>query len=416
MRMSSLVVRSASVLGCSLFLLFSIPVPASAGGVYFVKKGDTLASLALVFKVDADSILERNQLATADIKPGDRLRIPDLPSNTDSLAAVLTQSTEPSDLAESAAAAAAVELAELSAAAPELVEPEPAAEVAPRHEVDSDRVLKAVRRDETVYHSVNRGDTLSSIAGRYGTDLDNLLQLNGLRKTSHHSIGQKILVRKSGPHTHTVARGETLTRIASRYGVDAGEIVRLNHLEGKKLVAGQRLQIELSDPYATAGSAPPSLDGPDVPTQPALDDAGRGISASTAAIAKRLINLARTMINVPYRFGGSSLRGIDCSAYVQRVFGLMDLQIPRTAREQYAVGARVGKNDIQIGDLIFFRTYASYPSHVGIYLGENLFIHASSMVHRVSIDSIDLPYYRKRFIGARRLIVDNASAVASTTP
>ena len=114
------------------------------------------------------------------------------------------------------------------------------------------------------------------------------------------------------------------------------------------------------------------------------------------------------MLNVPYRFGGSTLRGIDCSAYVQRVFGLMDVPIPRTAREQYAVGERIGRDDIQVGDLVFFRTYASFPSHVGIYLGENLFIHASSMVRKVAIDSIDQPYYRKRFIGARRLVVDDA--------
>ena len=119
------------------------------------------------------------------------------------------------------------------------------------------------------------------------------------------------------------------------------------------------------------------------------------------------------MLNVPYRFGGSSLRGIDCSAYVQRVFGLLDVQLPRTAREQYAVGARIGRDEIQIGDLVFFRTYASFPSHVGIYLGENLFIHASSMVRKVSIDSMDLPYYRKRFIGARRLVADDGPAVAS---
>ena len=314
-----------------------------------------------------------NNLQTADISPGDRIRIPDTPPK-----------------------------------------PAPVVEVSRPREVSSDRVLQAVCRDETVYHSVVKGDTLSSIASRYATELDNLLQLNGLRKSARLAIGQKIVVRKSGPRTHTVARGETLTRIASRYGIAAGEIALLNRLDGNKIAAGQRLVIEPCDPYAAAGSVPPRSAGR-VRTGWTTGGLSTGdLPCRAAAVAQRVIKLARTMLNVPYRFGGSTLRGIDCSAYVQRVFGLIDVQIPRTAREQYAVGARIVRDDIQIGDLVFFRTYASFPSHVGIYLGENLFIHASSMVRKVAIDSMDLPYYRKRFIGARRLVVDDAPAVAST--
>ena len=241
----------------------------------------------------------------------------------------------------------------------------------------------------------------------------------GCAKTARLAIGQKIIVRKSAPRSHTVARGETLSRIAARYGVTAAEIARLNRLDGDKIGAGQQLLIEPCDPLAAAGSAPPPLGGlaataADPAAQSALRGDNRSLPSPSAEIAQRVINLARTMLNVPYRFGGSSLRGIDCSAYVQRVYGLLDVGIPRTAREQYSVGARIDRDDVQVGDLVFFRTYASFPSHVGIYLGENQFIHASSMVDKVTIDSLDLPYYRKRFIGARRLVVDDAPAVAST--
>lgn len=369
---SSLVVRGATCLGCLFYLAFSAPAPASAGGVYFVKSGDTLTSISRLFGVKVGNVRELNRLETDDLTPGDTLRIP----NT---------------------------------AAP----PGPAVELAQHREVSSDRVLQAVCRQETVYHTVARGDTLSSIANRFSTELSRLLELNGLRKNARLSIGQKIIVRKSGPRSHTVARGETLSRIAARYGISVGEIARLNKLDKHKLVVGQRLEIEPCDPYATAGSAPPPLGGTDSAGLKLGDDS-RSVAAPSTAITDRVINLARTMLNVPYRFGGSTLRGIDCSAYVQRVFGLMDVRIPRTAREQYSVGARIDRDDIQIGDLVFFRTYASFPSHVGIYLGENRFIHASSMVRRVAIDSLDLPYYRKRFIGARRLVVDDAPAVAST--
>ncbi|MHB8836676.1 MAG: C40 family peptidase [Candidatus Methylomirabilia bacterium] len=313
-----------------------------------------------------------NHLRGADISPGDRLRIPDKPAK-----------------------------------------PSPAGETSRLREASSDRVLQAVCREETVYHSVVRGDTLSSIASRYATALNSLLEINGLRKSARLAIGQKIIVRKSGPRTHTVARGETLTRIALRYGVEIGEIALLNRLDANSIAVGQRLVIEPCDPYAVAVSAPPPLAGPgsDVPESGALTTPTTG---SAGALTQRVIEFARTMLNVPYRFGGSTLRGIDCSAYVQRVFGFIDVQIPRTAREQYSVGERILRDDLQIGDLVFFRTYASFPSHVGIYLGENFFIHASSMVRKVAIDSMDRPYYRKRFIGARRLVVDDAPAVAST--
>lgn len=365
----SMVVRGAGALGLWLILAFSAPAPAAAEGVYFVKSGDTLTGISRLFGVSVGRIQEVNHLRSADISPGDRIRIP--------------------------------------------AKPKSVVEISRAREVSSDRVLQAVCREETVYHSVVRGDTLSSIASRYATELNSLLELNGLRKSARLAIGQKIVVRKSGPRTHMVARGETLTRIASRYRVEVGEIALLNRLDGSKIAAGQRLVIEPCDPYAVAGSTPPPLGGP------GSDGLENGVlktstSGSAAALTQRVINLARAMLNVPYRFGGSTLRGIDCSAYVQRVFGLIDVKIPRTAREQYSVGARIVRDDIQIGDLVFFRTYASFPSHVGIYLGENLFIHASSMVRRVAIDSMDRPYYRKRFIGARRLVVDNAPAVAAT--
>jgi cell wall-associated NlpC family hydrolase len=91
---------------------------------------------------------------------------------------------------------------------------------------------------------------------------------------------------------------------------------------------------------------------------------------------------------------------------VQKVFGLLDIVLPRTAREQFRLGKRVCREDLSIGDLVFFRTYAKFPSHVGIYLGDNRFIHASSTDRKVTIDRMDAPYYFKRFIGGRRLPLD----------
>ena len=129
-------------------------------------------------------------------------------------------------------------------------------------------------------------------------------------------------------------------------------------------------------------------------------------------IKEKLIRIAHKMLDIPYRFGGSSFLGIDCSGYVQKVFGLLDIVLPRTAREQFRLGKLVGKEELSIGDLVFFRTYAKFPSHVGIYLGDNRFIHASSKERKVTIDSLDAPYFIKRFVGARRLpLIDPADEI-----
>ena len=124
------------------------------------------------------------------------------------------------------------------------------------------------------------------------------------------------------------------------------------------------------------------------------------------SVQEKLTLFAKKLINIPYKFGGNSILGIDCSAYVKKVYGLLGMDLPRTAREQFNEGETIEKEELSIGDLVFFRTYASFPSHVGIYLGNNLFIHASSKGRKVKVDNLDAPYFVKRFIGAKRLLND----------
>lgn len=125
---------------------------------------------------------------------------------------------------------------------------------------------------------------------------------------------------------------------------------------------------------------------------------------SDMSMQERLVLFAKKLLDIPYRFGGNSLLGIDCSAYVQKVYNVIGVSLPRSAREQFTEGDPVDMEELSIGDLVFFKTYASFPSHVGIYLGNSLFIHASSRSKKVTIDSLDTPYYFKRFIGAKRVI------------
>ncbi len=109
------------------------------------------------------------------------------------------------------------------------------------------------------------------------------------------------------------------------------------------------------------------------------------------------------LLEIKYRFGGNSYEGIDCSAFVRKVFASQNMSLPRTAREQYLRGKEVPTGELQQGDLLFFRTYAGFPSHVGIYVGDDLMIHASSEGGRVMISRMNTPYFLSRFIGARRI-------------
>lgn len=112
-------------------------------------------------------------------------------------------------------------------------------------------------------------------------------------------------------------------------------------------------------------------------------------------------------LGTPYRFGGNSEKAIDCSAFIQQVFkNVAEVELPRTARTQVNVGDKIDKDNLEFGYLIFFHTYSRrFASHVGIYLGEDLFVHASSR-YGVTISSLNGNYYQRRYIGARRITVE----------
>lgn len=124
---------------------------------------------------------------------------------------------------------------------------------------------------------------------------------------------------------------------------------------------------------------------------------------------KALIEALLEWIGTPYWYGGGTKNGIDCSALVQKLYDAAgNIVLPRTARTQYEIGIPIESiEDLEFGDLVFFNTRKRvYVSHVGIYLGHSLFAHASSK-YGVTISSLQSPYYKKRFIGARRLTVED---------
>ncbi len=113
-------------------------------------------------------------------------------------------------------------------------------------------------------------------------------------------------------------------------------------------------------------------------------------------------------LDTPYRYGGTTEKGLDCSAFTGAVYkNSLQINLPRSSADQYGVGEKVrDQDDLQFGDLVFFKTRRrARVSHVGIYLGERLFAHASTS-KGVIVSSLDETYYKKRYVGARRLIKD----------
>ncbi len=282
-------------------------------------------------------------------------------------------------------------------------------------------------------HRVKKNETINSLAKKYHVTVADLKAANNL--VGNHVKVREVLVipprtvavsgepgdaagRKSD--TYRVRRSETLASIAKKTGVSVSELTRLNGLKKSRIKAGKvlvlkesahdqepkqqvakKLQLRYSELFNEKDYEQSLMELAEIEPGASVD-----LQKSTEMKVDNLKELKKSaygFLGIRYRFGGSSKNGIDCSSFVQKVFRELEVSLPRTAREQFEVGNEVAFGDLQKGDLIFFHTYASYPSHVGIYLGNNKMIHASSRDRRVVISPMNTSYYRSHFIGAKRI-------------
>lgn len=343
-----------------------------ADTTYTVKKGDTLFGIARKHDVAVVDLKKANGLKSKNLNAGTKLTIPG------------------------------------RAAAP-------AKKSAAARNASSER--KAVEPLAAVY-IVKKGDTLRSIARKHSLSVSELKAFNNLKKGSRLKVGQRLAVKRGDqrrdekePKVYTVKKGDTLKKVSKRYNISPETLKEINDLSSDKLKPGQKLLLakKPSPPQEARKPAAVSFTAPAPMTAAAVRLAEvKTYSQSTdlekLSAKERLVLFAKKMLHLPYRFGGNGAFGLDCSAYVQKAYGLVGITIPRSAREQFSVGEAVEKEELSTGDLVFFRTYASFPSHVGIYIGNNLFIHASSLSKKITIDSLESPYYFARYIGAKRVI------------
>lgn len=286
-------------------------------------------------------------------------------------------------------------------------------------------------RDEPILltYRVKKGDTLKKIAAKFGVSVSELKRLNHL-KNNKLSPNQKIIIGKitqpASPSTplneaftyHTVKEGETLYRISLAYNIPVEELKRINHLEGNLISVGQKLRIPLA---SSIPEKPFVLESPkktlEAREENLKEKFEKNIIAKNkiltpsmlskdeeVALRQKFIELSKNLADSRYKLGGNGNGYLDCSAFVKLVYEELGIKLPRSSPQQFQVGMPVERDDLIPGDLVFFKTRGDRISHVGIYLGDNRFIHISSSKKRISIDSLDDPYFKRRYAGAKRVL------------
>ena len=119
-------------------------------------------------------------------------------------------------------------------------------------------------------------------------------------------------------------------------------------------------------------------------------------------LSERIVDSSKAWLGVPYRYGGVTVEGVDCSGLVQNVFKQNGVELPRTSQEQFRSGVGVPSSQLKLGDLVFFSTSGPGASHVGIYIGNQNFVSATR--EKVEIQSLDQEYWNRTYRGSRRVI------------
>ncbi|WP_174614789.1 C40 family peptidase [Virgibacillus ihumii] len=267
-------------------------------------------------------------------------------------------------------------------------------------------------------YKVKSGDTLSGIASKHNISLSQLMKWNNLDSWMIYP-GDVFVVTKNGggesnndsssdsntstsePATgsatvYTVKSGDTLSEIGAQYGVSVRELKRWNELSSSLIYVGQKLNIGSSAAGSDAGEGA----GSDSDSSSNSGSNSSGSAVDTDYNVNELISTAKSLTGVGYAWGGSSPSGFDCSGFIHYVYNQAGKDISRMSSASYFNRAFYVNNP-QVGDLVFFEnTYTSGISHMGVYLGNNEFIHASA--DGVEITNLDNPYWSKHFDSFKR--------------
>jgi cell wall-associated NlpC family hydrolase len=283
---------------------------------------------------------------------------------------------------------------------------------------------------QTAHHKVKSGETLSAIAVANKTTIDQLCKLNGLKKSDTLKVGKVLkvpgtskTVQVAETAEYKVKRGDALYTIAKKYKTDITTLKSLNGLQKNTLRAGQTIKVPAQEAVHVAAKTTKTSDRKLAQTlsslpkstymkkEPSKKDVfnlgdiffGKNTEAEKEA---EVIKVAKTKLGNRYVWGATGKQDtFDCSGFTKYCYKKNGIDIPRTSIMQSKYGKFVKRSELKKGDLIFFDTSRGrkgYVNHVGIYMGDNKFIHASSAKKKVVITSLDKTFYSQRYMGARR--------------
>ncbi|MGC8707006.1 MAG: LysM peptidoglycan-binding domain-containing protein [Desulfurella sp.] len=431
--------------------------------IYIVKSGDTASTIANKYNVSLSELEKLNpQLNLSNINIGDRIILPNNVLNDIKNTQIAAQkktfknenfyTVEPGDTLTAISQKTGINMNIIKSLNPSIdwsnlqigeeIVLRPSLQKEQTKLSNNDIYPKENQDINYIKYTVTPGDTLFSIAKTFSTTINELKKINSLT-SNNLSIGQTILVppkimaiksmqnNNSSNKTptyqaknntdqqqnndqsvaldnsetnnyslyldhYTVQKGDTLYQIAKKFNISVDDIVALNNLPNKEITVGEILLIPNNNNKNIAS------------IQKNYSTSEYSLINKENPLSERLIKYAKLFVGTPYQWGGTNLEtGVDCSGFVQDVFAKFHIDLPRTSSEQFNVGKPVSLSDIKPGDLLFFQTYpGTYPSHVGIYIGDDKFISALNQNTGVVISPLD-GYFLKRFVGARRVLPSN---------
>ncbi|MHB8291499.1 MAG: C40 family peptidase [bacterium] len=273
---------------------------------------------------------------------------------------------------------------------------------------------------DIIYVTVQPGYTLSQIASKYNTSVSSIMSVNGLSNYNIYT-GQKLKIVSGGSYVpqqpavtyghYTVRFGDTLSLVAQKYNTSISKLKNLNHLYSNVIRQGAVLTVPESYKVADNNINHYSNNSNDKPAsfevlhKNVYKNSNNNLNSykNNGYIGKKIVKIAFKYHGVPYVWGGTTRNGMDCSGFVQHVFKKLDISIPRTALEQSRLGKYVPKSKLKPGMLLFFKTYASYISHVGIYIGHGKFIQENSGVGKVTVNSLSNEYFERTYAFAKSI-------------
>lgn len=276
----------------------------------------------------------------------------------------------------------------------------------------------------TVKHKIKKGDSLYSIAKANKTTVSKLCKLNGISKSHTLKIGKVLKVPSSKKVLKTakyrVKSGDALYTIAKKHKTSVKTLKSLNGLKGDRLKAGQTIKVPAAKTVRVAKKVTKKSDkklaqtlsrlpkATYVKKEPTKKDIFNFSSLFSGEKPEKIVKVAKKKLGNRYVWGATGTKGtFDCSGFTKYCYKKNGIEIPRTSIMQSKHGKFVKRKDLKKGDLVFFDTSKrrkGYVNHVGIYMGDNKFIHASSAKKKVVITSLDKNFYSQRYMGARRPI------------